>query len=89
MQLTLDHFGRMVLPKTLREEFHLRAGSRLEVEGGGNCIILKPIEAEDAVREKEGLLVYAGTAEENLETAVARQRRQRIAALTGGTEGRR
>ena len=89
MQLTMDRFGRMVLPKAIREEFHLRTGSRLEIEEGTNCIILKPIEGADAVRQKEGVLVYAGTADENLETAVARQRRQRIAGLTGIAEGRR
>ncbi|MBT4498922.1 MAG: AbrB/MazE/SpoVT family DNA-binding domain-containing protein [Gemmatimonadetes bacterium] len=78
MQVIIDKFGRMVLPKTIRDDLGLEPGSALEVEERQEEIILKPIHPEQAIREKESLLVFSGKPTAALEEAVDRQRRERL-----------
>ncbi len=83
MQLTLDKFGRMVLPKIIRDDLHLESGAALEVEIGEECIILRPVRERSPVLEKDGLLVFSGSPTEDLEQAIDRHRRQRIKHAAG------
>ena len=41
-RLTLDSAGRVVTPKGLREELHLRPGDELDLETAGQEITLRP-----------------------------------------------
>ena len=41
MQTTIDRFGRIVLPKKLRDDFNLEPGSQIYIEESGQEIILK------------------------------------------------
>lgn len=38
----LSSKGQLVLPKSIRDAHHLRAGSELEIEDGGDVILLRP-----------------------------------------------
>ncbi len=78
MQVIIDKFGRMVLPKTIRDDLGLEPGSALEVEERQEEIVLKPVRPEQAIREKEGLLVFSGKPLAALEGAVDRHRRERL-----------
>lgn len=60
MQTTIDKFGRMVIPKALRDELDLRPGSVLDVERASVGIVLKPVLEDQPLIVKEGLLVYSG-----------------------------
>ena len=47
MEVTVDKYGRIVIPKAVRERLGLQAGSTLElgiepVEGGAEAIALRP-----------------------------------------------
>ena len=42
MQTTIDRFGRIVLPKKLRDDFNLEPGSQIHIEESGQETILKP-----------------------------------------------
>ena len=46
MEATLDRFGRIVIPKKMREYFNLRPGSPVRIEEGQDGILLKPVEGE-------------------------------------------
>ena len=80
MKAKLDKFGRIVLPKAVRDEFGLRPGDELEVEQNPDCIILKPPQDETALVRKDGLLIYTGTAEGDLNSAVVRPFNSRFKA---------
>lgn len=78
MQLVVDKFGRVVLPKALREEHGLGPGERVDVEERPECLILRPAHRRSVVTNKDGLLVFRGSAEGDLTQALARHRQERM-----------
>lgn len=46
MRTTIDHGGRVVVPKQLRDRLHLVAGSAVEVEERDGTIEIRPASAE-------------------------------------------
>ena len=78
MQTTIDRFGRIVLPKKLRDDFNLVPGSQINIEENGQEIILKPIHGEPSLRLKEGVLIFSGVPLGDLNSAVATHRERRI-----------
>ncbi|HUO85320.1 MAG TPA: AbrB/MazE/SpoVT family DNA-binding domain-containing protein [Thermoanaerobaculia bacterium] len=60
-RITIDHAGRVVIPKPLRDHFGLHAGSDLDVDSEGDRIVLEPVASEAAVTERGGILVIAST----------------------------
>lgn len=57
-RLTLDKAGRVVIPKRLRDEMHLVAGDRLELESSGDAITLRPIQITAPLQKERGFWVY-------------------------------
>lgn len=78
MQLIVDKFGRVVLPKALRDEHGLGPGERVDVEERPEGIVLRPARQRNVVTQKDGLLVFSGQPEGDLTQALARHRRERI-----------
>ena len=60
MQVKIDKFGRVIVPKTVRRELQLGPGSVLEMEVRGKEIVLGSTPDDLALREKDGLLVFEG-----------------------------
>ena len=63
MEATIDKFGRIVIPKELRELFGLKPGSTLKIDSSTEEITLKPVSEEPPLARKKGVLVI--TAEVN------------------------
>jgi AbrB family looped-hinge helix DNA binding protein len=82
METTVDKFGRIVIPKRLREDLGLRPGTKLEIESVGEDVLLKPVHEEPHVVDKEGVLVFTGSASGNLLEAIKRQRQERTEKIT-------
>ena len=78
MQTTIDRFGRIVLPKKLRDNLNIEPGSQIHIEESGQDIILKPIHGEPNLRIKEGVLVFSGVPQGNLSNALAKHREEPI-----------
>ena len=78
MEATLDKFGRIVIPKEIRDDFNLKPGNRFHIEESENAIILKPISGEANLRWKEGVLVFSGEPLADLSKAVEKHREERI-----------
>ena len=84
MEVTLDRFGRIVIPKKIREDFHLHVGSPIRIEEGEGEIVLKPVEGEPSLVTKDGVLVFSGKTVGNVETAIEEHREGRNKRLKGG-----
>ena len=78
MQLTLDRFGRIVLPKPLRDDLGLAQGDQLDVDERDGGVWLRPVRTQDPVTRRDGMLVFTGKATGDLEKSVDAHRRERI-----------
>jgi AbrB family looped-hinge helix DNA binding protein len=56
--LTLDKAGRVVIPKTLRDELHLEPGDTLELESQGETVLLRPVRAASPLRKERGVWTF-------------------------------
>ena len=72
METTVDRFGRIVIPKRVRESLGLSPGTKMEIESVGDEVVLKPVREEPSVVDKDGVLIFTGLATEDI--WVARQR---------------
>ncbi|HUP43328.1 MAG TPA: AbrB/MazE/SpoVT family DNA-binding domain-containing protein [Thermoanaerobaculia bacterium] len=77
MEATLDRFGRIVIPKRVRDDLGLFAGSILLIEEREDRIVLRVQREETDLVREDGVLVYTGEAVGDLEQAVAAHRRGR------------
>lgn len=83
MKTTVDRFGRVVVPKSMRERLGLRAGSAIEIEEIEGRISLRPAETSSPLTMKEGILVFEGMATGDLEAATGADRERRAHRLAG------
>ncbi len=81
METTLDKFGRIVIPKEIRDDFNLKPGSQIRIEEHEQTIILKPVAGEPNLRWKDGVLVFSGTPMEDLDKALEKHRSDRLKDL--------
>lgn len=55
MLATLDKFGRILIPKKVREHLRIKPDSELQIIDDGERIILEPIREQEAITEKDGI----------------------------------
>ncbi len=79
METTLDRFGRVVIPKQVRDDLGLKAGAVLQIEDTKEKILLKPVREEPHVVVKKGVLVFSGTANGDIVDAIRSQREDCLA----------
>jgi AbrB family looped-hinge helix DNA binding protein len=58
--VTLDKAGRVVIPKTLRDELHLEPGDSLALESEGESVTLRPVRSASPMRKERGVWVFHG-----------------------------
>lgn len=83
----IDKFGRIVLPKEVREQLGITSTTNLTVEEDGKRIIIEPIEEKDMTVRKDDVLVFVGEAKINLEEVLAADRAERAKKIWGDNQG--
>lgn len=86
MDATLDRFGRIVIPKKIRDNLDLMAGSQMRIEEIEDGVVLRPIHGEPNLIDQDGVLVFSGAAMGNIEDALRRHRTARSIAIAGKSE---
>jgi AbrB family looped-hinge helix DNA binding protein len=84
MEITLDRFGRIIIPKDVRDDMGLEAGAVLQIEKDGEKIVLQPVQGEPKVMEKKGILVFTGTAIGDVGAALHEHRKRRLKKISRG-----
>jgi AbrB family looped-hinge helix DNA binding protein len=56
--VTLDSGGRVVIPKSLRDELRLAAGDALTLVSDGETITLRPVRSSSPLRKERGIWVF-------------------------------
>ena len=57
-KVTLDRAGRVVLPKTLRDELHLCPGDTLDLTVKGDEVTLRPRRGATPLQKERGVWVF-------------------------------
>lgn len=83
MTTTLDKYGRILIPKRLRELLGITPNTQLVITEEGNKIIIEPVSEENPYEEKEGMLVFVGELEVEYESLVEREREDRNDKILG------
>ena len=79
---TVDRFGRVLIPKALREFVGLRGGTEVEIVPDEQGVRLMPREQGVLLKKVGGVLVASGEASGDLAAAVHLERRKRVRKLT-------
>jgi AbrB family looped-hinge helix DNA binding protein len=78
-KITLDQAGRVLIPKTLRQELHLGPGDTLQLENEGDEITLRPLRPKALLKKEHGVWVYQGEpCDTSITDLIDRNRESRI-----------
>jgi AbrB family looped-hinge helix DNA binding protein len=84
IKVSLDRAGRLVLPKSLREQMHLAPGDDLLIESEGDRITLRPVRVEALLKKEHGIWVYQGESSDlSIPKLIDEQRDKRLRELAG------
>jgi len=83
MQMTLDRFGRMVLPKMIRDHFGLQPGDIIEAEEQSDAIVLRPVMSTDCTRHEGRALIFTGKATGDIGGVLDGIREARLSRVAG------
>ena len=84
METKLDKFGRIVIPKKVRDDLGLAPGDRLEIEKTQGGVLLKPADQDSRLVYKNGVLVFRGTIEGDIVEQIRALREGRSRGLFRG-----
>jgi AbrB family looped-hinge helix DNA binding protein len=85
METTLDKFGRIVIPKRMRDNLGLKPGAILQIEQADQRILMEPVHEGTHVVVKNGVLVFSGTATGDIVGAIQAHRKERLSEVGPGT----
>lgn len=82
METILDRFGRIVVPKQIRDHLGLLPGDVLNIEEEKEEIVLTPVHEESNIVKKDGVLVFSGTSVGDISQALKNHRKERMTKNT-------
>ena len=60
MKTTIDSAGRIVVPKSVRDQLHLTPGSELELDVLDDSVVIRHRDAPQPLVENQGILIHHG-----------------------------
>lgn len=85
LEATLDKFGRIVIPKLIRDHLGLKIGAMFRVEEQEDRLILQVIDPVSPIQIEEGVAIYTGTLVGDLESIFSIERDIRAQTIWGGS----
>jgi AbrB family looped-hinge helix DNA binding protein len=74
----IDKFGRIVIPKKIRDDFGLKNNSEVLLEAEKDSIIIHPDSTLAFVKDKDGILVVCSEPTETFTSFLKKEREDRI-----------
>jgi len=84
METRLDKFGRIVIPKRVRDDLGLKPGAVLQIEQADQRILVETVNEGPHVVVKNGVLVFSGTATGDIVGAIQVNRQERLSEVGSG-----
>jgi AbrB family looped-hinge helix DNA binding protein len=79
----LDKFGRIVIPKAIRDRLGLEPGTELEMEEREDGVLIKPPDEEALLEMENGILVFTGELVGDVTDLVRKSREARTRHVMG------
>lgn len=83
METTLDRFGRIVIPKKMRDDLNLKPGKPLRIEERQNGVLITPLREGSFLKYKKGILVFTGETTGDVTGLVRKDREARMRKIMG------
>lgn len=83
MIANLDKYGRILIPKKVREQLNISTETKLNIDEDGNRIIIERIGEEAPVVENDGVKVFTGKLKGDFNEALEQDRAERMKKLLG------
>lgn len=83
MEAILDKFGRIVIPKEIRDALGLRPGSSFQIEEKNQGILLKPVEGTPHIKNENGWLIFTGDLQADIFNIINGVRKERFEHVSG------
>ncbi len=80
-QLSLDQFGRIEIPETIRQQLGINNETKLSLKIENGQLILKPLKPELETYYEDGILVFKAEPMGNIESIIDELRTERINEL--------
>lgn len=79
MHIAIDRLGRVVIPKQVRDRFHLIPGTELDLNIEADGFRISPVGRGESLVSKQGILVHHGDETVNLDISgyIDRERENR------------
>jgi AbrB family looped-hinge helix DNA binding protein len=81
MVTTLDKYGRVIIPKKVREHLGIDTKSSLNISEDGKRIIIELIKEKAPVVDRDGILVFSGKLEDKKSELIKSDRNKRMKKL--------
>ncbi len=81
MVITLDKFGRVIIPKKFRKRLGIDLGAALNISEDGERIVIEPIKEKEPILEKDGILIFTGKLNGKADDIVKQDRKNRMKKL--------
>jgi len=82
----VDRFGRIVIPKKIRNDFGLTKNTEVEVEATTDNIIVHPKQSKPFVVDKDGVLVVCAEPTESFTDFLQKERDERLKKIAKDIE---
>lgn len=83
MIANLDKYGRILIPKKVREQLNITTETKLNIDEDGNRIIIERLGDESPIIEKDGVKVFTGNLKGDFEETLDKDRTERMKKLLG------
>jgi AbrB family looped-hinge helix DNA binding protein len=81
MVTTLDKFGRVIIPKRVREHLGIDTKTSLNISEDGKRIVIELIKEKAPVIDRNGILVFTGKLEDKESELIKSDRNRRMKKL--------
>jgi AbrB family looped-hinge helix DNA binding protein len=81
MQVSIDKFGRVLIPKAIRDHLGIKSGTTMQIMEQDHEILLKLVESQPPLRHEGSILVFTGEATGDIESAIYAERENRLKDL--------
>lgn len=78
MQVAIDKFGRILIPKEVRDHLGIKPGCVLQLSEKNQQILLKLTPQKAPLQRKDGVLIFTGEAAGDIESAIEKERENRF-----------